>query len=294
MKCASFCVFTALSAFLLAGVARAETEAEYAHPQAGSSWSPPAAAVDRPQPKPIAKPRPPVFAPAAAANAKRMSAQQREERRFLKEAAASSRFEAEASRMALGKSSDPAVRSLAATLINHHGVVNNELLHMLHGRGMAAPMLGNDQRKVLNRLAKLHGAKFDRVFLEEVALRHQQEGVELYEKASLEAKEPRLRAWINRTLPTLRYHVSTAERIAPADLKLARGASRSGAAGNRVSAGAGAATRRMGSGPAPTTDAQSHTLQFGGARGGAMEFGGAAQLGVTRPIAARPNESNSR
>jgi putative membrane protein len=237
-----------------------------------------------------------MFAPAAAANAKRLSAQQREERQFLKEAAAASRFEAEASRMALGKSSDPAVRSFAATLINHHATVNIELLHMLQGRGMAAPMLGNDQRKVLNRLAKLHGAKFDRLFLEEVALKHQQEDVQVYEKASLDAKEPRLKAWINRALPTLRYHLATAERIAPADARLARtavGTSSVAATGNRSISRASAATRSMGSGPAPG-GMQSQSLQFGGTPSGAMEFGGAAQLGVTRPIAARPSESNTR
>jgi putative membrane protein len=297
MKCTSYCILTALSALVLAATARAETEAEYASPGAasGSHWAQGARVAEQAKAKPRPAARPNMFAPAAAANAKRMSAQQREERQFLKEAAAASRFEAEASRMALGKSSDPAVRSFAATLINHHATVNIELLHMLQGRGMAAPMLGNSQRKVLNRLAKLHGAKFDREFLEEVALKHQQEDVQVYEKASLDAKEPRLKAWINRTLPTLRYHLATAERIAPADVRLARTAAGSASVastGGRSISRSNAATRSMGSGPAPG-GMQTQSLQFGGSSG-AMGFGGAAQLGVTRPIAARPSESNTR
>ena len=44
---------------------------------------------------------------------------------------------------------------------------------MLHGRGMAPPMLGNDQRKTLNRLVKRSGKKFDREYMEQVALKHQ-------------------------------------------------------------------------------------------------------------------------
>jgi len=275
MKCTSFCVLAAL-ALAVAGTARAETEAEYANPVPG------ARPVEQAKPKPTPAVRAAEFAPAAAVNAKRMSAQQREERRFLKDASAGSRFEAEASRMALAKSSDPRVRSFAAMLINHHATTSNELLHMLHGRGMAAPMLANDQRKVLNRLAKLQGAKFDREFVEEVALKYQQEDVQFYEKASLVAKEPRLKAWIDRTLPTLRYHLMTAERMAPADVRLARGAA--GAThptttSNRFVSRANVATQSMGAGPAPA---------------GGMQFGGAAQLGVTRPIAARPIESNNR
>ena len=288
MECNRFFVMAALSVFGLAGSAWAESESEYLHP---APASPARSASERPaeQLRASARPaaRPAMFAPVAAANAKRLSAQQREERRFLKDAAASSRFEAEASRMALGKSSDAGVRSMAATLINHHASVSNELLHMLHGRGMAAPMLANDQRKILNRLAKLHGGKFDREYLEEVALKYQQEDVLFYEKASLVVTEPRLKAWIARTLPTLRYQLETAERIAPGDVKLARaGGAAPPAAANRFVSRASMATRSMGSGPAP---APAGSPQFGG-----MQFGGDAQLGVPRPVAARPSESSTR
>jgi putative membrane protein len=235
-----------------------------------------------------------------------MPAPEREERQFLKDASASSRFEAEASRMALGKSHDPGVRSVAATLINHHAAVGNELLHMLNARGMAAPMLANDQRKILNRLGRLHGAKFDREYLEKVALGHQQEDVASYEKARLAAIDPLLKTWIGQKLPTLRYQLATAERLAPPDLRVAKAAAdevppRLKA---RPVARASAATRSMGAGPAsergkPLGTSQAGGMQtggmmFGGMRFGSMQFGGDAQLGVTRSIAARPTESSNR
>ena len=272
MKCTSFCILASASALMLAGAVRAESEAEYGNSRSTSGPVRPLGAATeqaKPRPRPVA--RPATFAPAAAANAKRMTAEQREERRFLKDAAASSRFEAEASRMALGKSNDPAVRSFAAMLINYHASASNELLHMLHGRGMAAPMLANDQRKVLNRLTKLHGSKFDREFLREVALKNQQEEVQAYEKASFVAREPRLKGWIDRTLPTLRYQLASAERIAPADVKLARGVAGSPHSANQFVSRASMATQSMGAAPA------AGGMQFGG-----MPFGGAAQLGVSR------------
>jgi predicted outer membrane protein len=310
MKCSRICVVTATSAFVLAftGV-RAESDSEYgnrAPANLSSPWSAGQRAPQQASPAPRAAPRPAFFAPAAAAKAKPMSAPQRDERQFLKDAAASSRFEAEASRLALGKSHDAGVRSVAATLINHHAAVGNELLHMLNARGMAAPMLANDQRKILNRLAKLHGAKFDREFLQEVALRYQQEDIEKYEKASLVANDARLKTWIDRKLPTLRYHLATAERIAPADAKLARAPAQVAPAtlANRSDVRASVATRSMGAAPAsdrgkpPGTPQaggmQTGGMMFGGMQFGDMQFGGDAQLGVTRSIAARPTESSNR
>jgi putative membrane protein len=254
MKCASYWVVAAIAAVAGTSTARAESEAEYAAPPAAVAT--PAATV-----RPAA--RPSMFAPAAAAQAKRLSVQQREEWRFLKEAAAASRLEAEASRLALGRSSDPGVRSLAATLINHNALVGNDLVHMLHSRGMAPPMFSNDQRRTLNRLAKLQGRKFDREYLEHVGLRYQQDDVRLYEKASLAVSEPRLKAWVDKTLPTVRYHLTTAERIGPSDVRMARAkpaentgrpqqaAVREAPATLQVVSRASLSTQSMGAGPSP-------------------------------------------
>jgi putative membrane protein len=161
-----------------------------------------------------------MFAPAAAISSKRMTDQQREEWRFLKEAAAAGRFETEASRLAVAKSGNAGIRSFASTLINHHTSVSNELVHMLHTRGMAPPMLANDQRKTLNRLAKIHGKKFDREFMDEVGLKRQHEDVQLFERARLAAGDPQLKAWIDRMLPRLRNHMTMAERLTPSASKL--------------------------------------------------------------------------
>lgn len=254
MKCMRFGVWAAAAALLWSGAAHAEGEAGQ-----GSSalFGQRGAAA----PKANVHAKSTLFAPAAAVDAKRMPAQQRDERRFLKDAAATGRFETEASRLALGKSNDPGVRSFAAMLINHHASASNELLYMLQARGMAAPMLGNDQRKMLNRLAKLHGAKFDREFMEEVGLRYQQSDVQYFERASLSTRDPQIKAWIDRNLPTLRYHLVTAERLAPPDSKLAKAAS------DRYLSRASLATQAMGAAP--------------------------AKLGVVRPAAVKPIGSNT-
>jgi predicted outer membrane protein len=275
MKCVSVCVLAAAAALLWAGAARAERESEYASPGVGGAPKPP------PRLAPAA--RASTFAPASVATARPMAQEQRDERRFLKDAAAANRLESDASRMALNKSNDPRVRSFAATVINHHAAVATELQHMLHIRGMAPPMLANDQRKTLNRLAKLNGTKFDREYMEEVGLRYQQGDVQLYEKASLTTRDPVLKAWIDRNLPTLQYHLTTAERVVstPRTKLVKSGAPRAETSSQAPQRQAATQTKRNSTAASPAL-----ATQFMG--------GSAMQLGPTQPIAAHPTEANSR
>lgn len=271
MKYVRVCILAVAAAMLWATAARAGNEARPA-------------------------PRPAFFAAAAAVNLKPMAQQQREERRFLKDAAAASRFQSEASRLALAKSNDAGVRSFAATLVNHHASVTTTVQHMLHVRGMAPPMLDNAQRKTLNRLAKLQGQRFDRAFMEEIGLKNQQLDVELYEKAGLAVGDPALKEWIARTLPTARYHLATAQRAAPAQPKLAKaaGPARAAASPARRTAGSAAPAKRFVSPAVSRAELATKVMGADRAKLGMQQPGGTMQLGPAKPIAARPTEANNR
>lgn len=114
---------------------------------------------------------PPVYAPGAAAQVHPSTPTQRLERRFLQIAAANLRFQADASRMAQSRTNNPAVKDLANTLLARQQTTQPEMLRLLHQRGMALPMPTNAHNKVLKQLAKLNGAKFDHLYVEEVVLR---------------------------------------------------------------------------------------------------------------------------
>lgn len=161
------------------------------------------------------QPRPGLYAAAAAADAKPLPAPQRLERRFLQISAANLRFQAEASRQAQARSNNPAVKDLANTLLARQQTAQPELLRLLHARGMALPMPSNEHGKVLKQLAKLNGAKFDRLYVDEVVLRSYQADIANYEKVAVQAEDPVLKAWIDRQLPTLRFHVAKAGKALP-------------------------------------------------------------------------------
>jgi putative membrane protein len=160
-------------------------------------------------------PRPGIYAAAAAAEAKPLPPAQRLERRFLQITASNLRFQSEASRLALARSNNPAVKDLANTLLARQQAVQPELLRLLHTRGMALPMPTNAHGKTLKRLARLNGAKFDRLYVDEVVMRSSQDDIANYEKVAAHAEDPVLKAWIARQLPTLRFHFTKAGKALP-------------------------------------------------------------------------------
>jgi putative membrane protein len=155
------------------------------------------------------------YAAAAAAEAKPLPPAQRLERRFLQVSAANLRFQSEASRLAATRSNNPAVKEVAHTLMTRNQTAQPELLRLLHARGMALPIPSNEHSKVLKQLAKVNGAKFDRLYVDEVMLRSYQADIGNYEKVLTQAEDPVLKAWIDRQLPTLRFQYAKAGKALP-------------------------------------------------------------------------------
>lgn len=155
----------------------------------------------------------PVFAPQAAASARQLAPAEREARRFLKDAWASSRFQVDAAKGASSRSADAEVRSLAASSRTTHARARDELLGMLHQRGLAAPMLETAQRRTLTHLARLKGAKLDRAYVQAVAAATAAELAQC-ERAASQVDDPALRRWIDRIVPILREQLRDAQRLA--------------------------------------------------------------------------------
>jgi putative membrane protein len=159
--------------------------------------------------------RPALYAPDAARTAGRLPPEALQERGFIKQAAAQSRFEAEAARLALDKAADVRLRTYASQVVRDHDSIHGDLVRLLHAREMALPMLDNEHRKILKRLGRLGGRKFEREYLELVGQRMPREGIRHYETASTASRDPVLKAWIDRRLPALRERLSQAEQIGP-------------------------------------------------------------------------------
>lgn len=164
------------------------------------------------------------FAAESARSATRLPPAEREARAFLREAALGARLDTEASRLAQARSQAPGVLAFSDNLLDHRATAAPELQHLLHVRGMALPMMDNAQRKALNRLAKLKGARFDRLYADLVGPDQQRLAVVQYERALASVDDPVLKAWIERQLPVLRQQQQEAVRqLAGGDARKGRG-----------------------------------------------------------------------
>jgi putative membrane protein len=174
---------------------------------------------------PLAAPagRAPAFAPGAVEGVRPLTPEQRMERRFLQDAAALQRYTSEAAKIALARSQNAAVREVAAQLRKHHETSQLELQYLLHVRGMALPMLSNEQAKSLKQLGRASGRQFDRLFLQEVGVRAQVIELRGYERMAQAARDPKIRAWVESQLPALRLRIALAERALPERTAIAPG-----------------------------------------------------------------------
>ncbi|HZN48642.1 MAG TPA: DUF4142 domain-containing protein [Ramlibacter sp.] len=155
------------------------------------------------------------YAAAAAADSRPLPPAQRLERHFLQVTAANLRFQSEAARLALGRSNNPAVKELAQAALARQQAEQPQLQRLLQARGMAMPFPANAHAKVLKQLGRLNGAKFDRLYVDEVVMRSCQADIANLEKMALQAEDPVLKAWVDRQLPTLRLHLAKAGKALP-------------------------------------------------------------------------------
>jgi putative membrane protein len=158
----------------------------------------------------------PLYAPSAAQAVRPLSPLQRQERGFLREAAASLRLQAQAAQLAQERGVDPAVREFASAVLKDQRQREAELLRLLHARGMAQPMLDNAQARTLAALGRGSGRKFDQLYLEQVALRSRAAEIGAYERIAAATEDPALKRWVDRQLPAMRHQLLLAESAVPA------------------------------------------------------------------------------
>lgn len=134
---------------------------------------------------------------------------------FADAAAGSGIFEVEVSRMAADRATIPAVRNFARMLVRDHTAANNELMDILHRRGVT-PRTGIPPhlRAELEHLSGLSGATFDHEYIHMVGVQAHQHDIATFERAMPTLQDRGLHAWAERTLPVLRTHLRDAEHIA--------------------------------------------------------------------------------
>jgi putative membrane protein len=138
----------------------------------------------------------------------------RGDRKFIEKAAGDGMFEVEVAKLATTKASSPELKSFASMMVDDHTKANSELAQLANAKGIELPVAPpHGKRRDLEKMGKLSGDKFDREFAKEVGIDDHKKDIKMFEKASKSAKDPDVKAFIDKTLPTLRAHLAAAAKL---------------------------------------------------------------------------------
>jgi putative membrane protein len=138
----------------------------------------------------------------------------RGDRKFIEHAAEDGMYEVEIAKLATTKASSQEVKGFASMMVDDHTKSNSELAALANSKGVelsAAPSHG--KRKDIEKMGKLSGEKFDQRFAHEVGIEDHKKDIKAFEKASKNAKDPDVKAFAEKTLPTLRAHLAAAAKL---------------------------------------------------------------------------------
>jgi putative membrane protein len=133
---------------------------------------------------------------------------------FAQEAAMGGMAEVELGTLAKEKASNADVKQFADRMVTDHGKANDELKQWAQQKKVTLPTAIDAKHKATrDRLAKLSGAAFDKAYMSDMLKDHQHD-VAAFKREAASGKDPDLKAWAAKTLPTLEDHLKMARDTA--------------------------------------------------------------------------------
>jgi putative membrane protein len=136
------------------------------------------------------------------------------DQKFVTVAASGGMMEVKAGDLAKERATNDAVKKFAEHMVTDHGKTNKEFTDMLGNKGIRVPRdMRDEDRTAIDNISKLKGAGFEREYLKQQLAAHK-EAVALFEEESKNGKDADLRAFAEKTLPTLREHLKEVTSLA--------------------------------------------------------------------------------
>jgi putative membrane protein len=159
----------------------------------------------------------PLFAQTGSQTSSRASGQSADaknnsaDHHFVTEAAVGGMAEVELGKLASEKGSSDQVKQFGQRMVTDHGKANDELKTLAQSKNITLPTdLDAKHKATRDRLAKMSGEAFDRAYMQEMLADHRKD-VSEFRKESQSGKDPEIKAWAAKTLPTLEEHLTMAQ-----------------------------------------------------------------------------------
>jgi putative membrane protein len=139
---------------------------------------------------------------------------------FVMQAAEGGMMEVTKGKLAAQKGSHEGVKQLGQRMVDDHTKANDELKSIASGKNITLP--GEPKppmQAALGKLEKLDGAAFDRAYVDD-QVRDHEKTIALFEREAKGGKDAELKAFAEKTLPTLKEHLTMVRDVKS---KLAKG-----------------------------------------------------------------------
>ena len=132
---------------------------------------------------------------------------------FLKKAAKGGMAEVELGKLAYEKAASPDVKAFADMVVKDHTKANRQLMALAASKKVELPSGKGLSADVSSaHLKMLSGKSFDDAYVKNMVDDHK-EDIADFQKEAETAKDPEVRAFAKKTLPTLQSHLSKIEKI---------------------------------------------------------------------------------
>jgi putative membrane protein len=133
------------------------------------------------------------------------------DRGFAEKAAAGGAAEVEGGKVAEQRAANDKVKQFGARMVQDHSKANDELKQIAAAKNLQLPAAPDaHSRDMMAKMQKLSGAEFDRAYMDHMVKDHKKD-VAAFEKEAGSGKDPEIKAFAAKTLPTLREHLKLAE-----------------------------------------------------------------------------------
>lgn len=133
---------------------------------------------------------------------------------FAKGAARGGLAEVDLGNMAKDKASNNDVQQFGDKMVTDHGKANDELKSIAEQKNITLPSSLTAKDKATDtRLSRLSGDAYDKAYMRDMVLDHEHD-VTAFRKEAKSGRDPDLKAYASRTLPTLEDHLKIAKETA--------------------------------------------------------------------------------
>jgi putative membrane protein len=133
---------------------------------------------------------------------------------FITKVSQGGKTEVELGQLALKQASNADVKQFAQRMIDDHSKTGDELKGLAASKGITLPAdLDKKHKETIDKLTKVSAADFDREYMKQMVKDHSM-NVTLFEQQAKNGKDADTKAWAEKTLPTLREHLTMARDTA--------------------------------------------------------------------------------